>query len=433
MQDQAPPPQVLSREAVLRANGIEFTSDIEVSALRLPPQPGSVDSGEDWNVVLPGMPAPGPAVQAESRDSVLHPSDAASPPVIGPTNVAPSNSGEQDLSDLTYVALPVAGERQVADRVPTPARPPAHNPLHERELGSGVLPVTIGRFEAVELLGSGGFGHVLKARDLEHAGEERLVALKILHERAHDQIAQRTLEHEAAQLRKIVHPNVAGIVEVGRFGEDNLVYIAMEFVPGSSLKEVAEKGPHTRRGDREWLPGMADLIRGVGAAHDAGVYHRDIKPANMLLQEDGTIKLVDLGLSRPIVDDRDSSLRMSPDVVRGTPDYLAPERVSARGEDHRSDIWSIGASMYQLFTGRAPFTRGDALLTMAAVVQQPHVPLGELRPDLPKSVVDVVERALKKNPDERFQSAGEMADALEKALEVRMFSLAWFRGFLPWS
>jgi Protein kinase domain len=270
-------------------------------------------------------------------------------------------------------------------------------------------PESLGRlahYEVLQVLGRGGFGVVLKAFDQKL---HRAVALKVLapYLAASGTARQRFLR-EARAAAAVRHEHV---VDIHAVEDTPAPYLVMEFVAGQTLQRKLDRtGPLALR---EILRVGAQIARGLAAAHARGLVHRDIKPANVLL-EDGSerVKITDFGLARAA---DDGSLTQS-GYVAGTPLYMAPEQAMGEVVDHRADLFSLGSTLYALCTGRPPFRAGTALGILKRVIEDEPRPIREVNPAIPSWLCDVVARLQAKRPADRFASADEVADLLEKHL-----------------
>src|SRR5580698_47045 len=264
----------------------------------------------------------------------------------------------------------------------------------------GTTAVTrIGRYDVVAELGRGGMGIVYR-------GEDRLIGREV---------AIKTLTEATPELRDrfyvearsgiLNHPNIVTVYEFGE--HEGMPYIAMEFVAGDSLEKILRSGRKLTL--LESLSIIEQLCSGLGYAHQNRVVHRDIKPANLIVQPDGKVKIVDFGIARLA----DQATRLTKtDAVIGTFHYIAPERLKGEMSDGRSDIWSVGVMLYQMLSGELPFN-GEDVSTLYKVINEPHPPLRNMVPDLPEELVAIVDRALAKNPDDRYSVAEEMAFDLQ--------------------
>jgi serine/threonine protein kinase len=271
-------------------------------------------------------------------------------------------------------------------------------------------PETIGRmgpYEILEVLGRGGMGVVLKARD---PGLDRIVAIKVLTPAlAHGGNARRRFAREARAVAAVGHEHIVAVYAVDEFR--GLPYLVMQYIPGRSLQERLDaSGPLEVR---EILRIGTQAARALAAAHAQGVVHRDIKPANILLENCvERVKLTDFGLARAI---DDASLTQS-GVIAGTPQYMAPEQARGEPVDARADLFALGAALYAMATGRSPFRADSAMAVLKRVCDAAHRPIREINPDVPTWLEAVIDRLLAKAPDDRFQTAAEVADLLEKGL-----------------
>jgi serine/threonine protein kinase len=265
----------------------------------------------------------------------------------------------------------------------------------------------LGPYRILEPIATGGMSRVLLA---EHKVMGRRVALKVTSAPQQiDDVARQRSQREGRAVASLDHPNVVRAFDMGT--EGSLVYLAMEYVDGESLADVVARAP---------LPVRlaADCVRqaalGLQHAHDAGWVHRDVKPSNLLLTPSGVVKLLDLGLARPILDPTDNLTRTyEPRHILGTLDYLSPEQIRRFPDvDGRSDVYSLGATFYFLLTGRPPFDRGVlAEKLLWHLIEDPE-PIRKLRPDVPEAMAAVLRRMLAKEPGERFQRPAEVAEAL---------------------
>ena len=265
----------------------------------------------------------------------------------------------------------------------------------------------MGPGEILEVLGRGGMGVVLKARD---PGLDRTVAIKVLTPAlAHGANARRRFAREARAVAAVGHEHIVAIHAVDEFR--GLPYLVMQYVPGRSLQERLDaSGPLEVR---ELLRIGTQAARALAAAHAQGVVHRDIKPANILLENCvERVKLTDFGLARAI---DDASLTRS-GVIAGTPQYMAPEQARGEPVDARADLFALGAALYAMAAGRSPFRADSAMAVLKRVCEVRHRPIREINPDVPAWLEATIDRLLAKEPADRFQTATEVADLLERGL-----------------
>ncbi|MCL4820808.1 MAG: protein kinase [Vicinamibacteria bacterium] len=268
------------------------------------------------------------------------------------------------------------------------------------------LPRALGKYELRAVLGSGAMGTVYAAHD---ASLDRTVALKLLSPallgRA-DAIAR--FEREARAAARLTHPGIVTVYELGHGDEGP--FIAMELLDGVDLAQAIA--------ERRLAPGlrlrlMVDVCRALDFAHKRGVIHRDVKPANIRLTADGSVKLVDFGIARL----RDSHLTQT-GIVLGTPQYMSPEVLRGAAVDLRADMWAAGVVLHELLVGRCPFEADSVAALAYKIVHEPFVPPPLSALEAPREVADVIERALRKAPEQRFLDMAEMASAL--ALAARL-------------
>ncbi|GAC1446218.1 MAG: hypothetical protein NVSMB56_02850 [Pyrinomonadaceae bacterium] len=263
----------------------------------------------------------------------------------------------------------------------------------------------VGNYRILKKLGEGGMGAVYQGIDMML---EREVAIKVLRTElaSQPQVVER-FRSEAVTLAKLNHPNIATLYSFFRQGDD--FFMVLEFVRGETLDGIL-----TLRGVmgcERAIPLFCQVLDGIDHAHRYGIIHRDIKPANMMLTEEGTLKVLDFGIARIL-----GTARMTKaGHLIGTIEYMSPEQVKGQDTDARSDIYSLGMLLYELLTGRVPFQiENEFELMKAQVEQMPPLPR-QLNPEIPETVEAAIMHAIAKNPDERFQTAGEFRQTLLSA------------------
>jgi serine/threonine protein kinase len=281
--------------------------------------------------------------------------------------------------------------------LPTRLRVPRRGPGY----GAGFR---VGPYCVVDLIAMGGQSVVYAAR---HASTGEEVALKVLPIAWSGVPTLRDrLRWEAGALARVDHPNVVRLVDVGTLGPHagGGLYVAMERLASSLDRELRDRGPFSTE---RAIVVVQGVLAGLAALHAAGLLHRDVKPANVLLRAGGAAVLADLGLS---VEAEAARASLTPwNAVVGTAEYLAPERIAGAPADVRSDLYAVGVMLYELLAGRAPFVGRRASAVMRA---QRIAPPPRLADAVPPPLAAFVERALRKQPEARYQSANEMADAL---------------------
>ena len=260
-------------------------------------------------------------------------------------------------------------------------------------------------FKIIEKLGEGGMGAVYKGVDMM---TEREVAIKALKPELASQpeVAER-FRSEAVTLAKLNHPNIATLYNFFRQGDE--YYMVLEFVRGETLDSLI-----SRQGAmpvEQAVPLFCKVLEGIDHAHEEGIVHRDIKPANMMLTSKGALKVLDFGIARIL-----GTARMTrAGHLIGTIEYMAPEQVKGLETDARSDIYSLGMLLYEMLTGRVPFDIQNEFDLMSAQINQMPRPPRELNPDIPAEVEEAIMRAVAKEPEARYQTAGEFRDVLMSA------------------
>jgi CHASE2 domain-containing sensor protein/tRNA A-37 threonylcarbamoyl transferase component Bud32 len=268
----------------------------------------------------------------------------------------------------------------------------------------GVKP-TVGRYEIIDELGQGAMGIVYKAKDPRI---NRLLAIKTI--RFADEFEEEKLAdvkgrflREAEIAGKLSHRSVVSIYDVGE--DYDLTYMAMEFLEGENLQKYCRKGNLLPL--RKILFIVGETASALNYAHSNGVIHRDIKPANIMLLKDGKIKVTDFGIAKAV-----SSSETKSGIILGTPNYMSPEQINGQKIDGRSDIFSLGVVFYELLTGQLPFHGKTLTNLFYQITQGKHPSPRSINPNVPKPCEQIIDKALTKNPENRFQDADEFAKYL---------------------
>ena len=273
----------------------------------------------------------------------------------------------------------------------------------------------LGPYDLVSFIGRGGMGEVHRARD---SRLDRDVAIKILSPHLASDESRHRFEREARAAAALSHPNIVTIYDVGE--ADGLLYIAMEFLEGQTLREVAASGtmPVNRL-----LKIAIQLADGLATAHERRIVHRDLKPENIIIGVDDTVKILDFGIAKTEVSAHrqpgvtpSAFLRTRDGVILGTAGYMSPEQTRGFAVDHRSDQFSLGAILYELAAGRRAFERASLIDAVIAVVVDEPEPLDRLAVDVPSSLQTTIERCLAKRPEDRYFST---RDLYRELVEVR--------------
>ena len=270
---------------------------------------------------------------------------------------------------------------------------------------------TISHYRIVGKLGKGGMGVVYKAKDTRL---DREVALKFLSDgMAQDQQALERFRREAKAASALNHPNICTVYDIGE--ESGKAFIVMEYLDGAALKDLI--GGHPMELDR-LLEISCEIADALGAAHVKNIIHRDIKPANIFMSEHGHAKVLDFGLAKIAVPGtKESEFKTltgtQTGIVMGTLPYMSPEQLHGRQVDHRTDIYSLGAVLYEMATGQGPFVGDTTAELISSILRDTPKPVSGLRADLPMALERIIERCLAKQPAERYASVRELRGALE--------------------
>src|SRR5437588_5623997 len=267
-------------------------------------------------------------------------------------------------------------------------------------------PKRLGKYEVLEVVGRGGMGVVYKAVDPEIG---RLVGIKMMTSKViSDPGLLKRFYREAQSAGKLQHPNIVTIYDLGV--HEATPYLVMEFLEGESLDAFIRSGRAISL--EEKLNIIIQVCNALAYAHEQKIVHRDIKPANVMVLKDGTVKLVDFGIAR-IGEEHVTRAGQ----LLGSIQYMSPEQIQDAPVDLRTDIFSTGVSLYQLLTYQLPFEGKDAGETLLKIIHDPPPPLGRFLPAYPPELDDIMQRVLAKNPDERYQTATDLAFDLSHVQE----------------
>src|SRR6476661_8627349 len=283
---------------------------------------------------------------------------------------------------------------------------------------SSMIGQTISHYRVVEKLGGGGMGVVYKAEDTRL---DRFVALKFLPEDVADdpQVLSR-FRREAKAASALNHPNICTIYDIGE--QDGRAFIAMEFVSGKTLDRLIPR--HGLRVN-EALKHSVQIADALAAAHKAGIVHRDLKPGNVMATEHGLVKVLDFGLAKltesaaPGEDEATRTLKPTTEegAIVGTISYMSPEQAEGKKVDARSDIFSFGALLYEMVTGRRAFEGATKIAALSAILREEPKPASEIVEGLPRELERIIARCLRKSPERRFQTMADLKVALEELKE----------------
>jgi tetratricopeptide (TPR) repeat protein len=290
-------------------------------------------------------------------------------------------------------------------------------------LQSSTLRVTLtsgtklGDYEVKSLLGSGGMGEVYRARD-SRLGRD--VAIKVLPSfLSADSDRLRRFEQEARAAAALNHPNILAVFQMGTY--EGAPYLVSELLEGETLREQIKRGHLFLRKAIDY---GVQIARGLAAAHEKGIVHRDLKPENLFVTKDGRVKILDFGLaklSQPQSSSEHSALTLTegtePGVVMGTVGYMSPEQVRGQTADHRADVFAFGAILYEMLAEKRAFQKPTSPETMTAILNEDPPGISQITANIPPALQRVVRRCLEKNPEQRFQSASDLAFALDALSE----------------
>jgi len=270
----------------------------------------------------------------------------------------------------------------------------------------------LGQYEIRSPLGAGGMGEVYRAHDTRL---DREVAIKVLPESlTADPDRLRRFEQEARAAAALNHPNILAVYQMAT--HEGVSYMVSELLEGETLRERLRRGPIPLRKAIDY---GVQIAHGLAAAHDKGIVHRDLKPENLFVTKDGRVKILDFGLAK-LTQPKDDSGQMNtltqgtdPGMVVGTAGYMSPEQVRGKAADHRSDIFAFGTILYETVTGKQTFRKPTSAETMSAILNEEPQAISQLTPSVPPGLERVVRRCLEKAPEQRFQSASDLAFALE--------------------
>jgi serine/threonine protein kinase len=274
----------------------------------------------------------------------------------------------------------------------------------------------IGQYEVLSPLGAGSMGEVYRARD---SRLDREVAIKVLPELVSlDPERLLRFEQEAKAAAALNHPNILAVYQMGTFL--GMPYLVSELLEGKTLTEVIRRGPVALRNAIDL---GVQIARGLAAAHEKGIVHRDLKPDNLFVTKDGRVKILDFGLAKVIQPKGSVNLAATitlPGVALGTIGYMSPEQVRGLPTDQRADIFALGAILYEMVMGKQTFQRPTSADTISAILNDEPPSIAELAPDTPATLEKLIRRCLEKNPEQRFQSASDLAFALEALSDPAM-------------
>jgi serine/threonine protein kinase/Tol biopolymer transport system component len=286
----------------------------------------------------------------------------------------------------------------------------------------------LSQYEILSPLGAGSMGEVYRARDTRL---DRDVAIKVLPELASSEPERlQRFETEAKAAAALSHPNILAVYQMGTYA--GVPYLVSELLEGKTLTESVRRGPLPLRKAIDY---GVQIARGLAAAHEKGIVHRDLKPDNLFVTKDDRIKILDFGLAK-VMEPKGLAINAAPTltlpgVAMGTIGYMSPEQVRGLATDYRTDIFALGAILYEMVMGKRTFERPTSADTMSAILNEEPAPISELAPETPVALQKVVLRCLEKNAEQRFQSASDLAFALEALSESAVTTPSGAHAILP--
>src|SRR5438132_755594 len=318
-----------------------------------------------------------------------------------------SCNGDEELRHEVESLL--ASHERAGDFIEAPVHEVAARLIADNQKRSMIGRV-IGHYEIIELLGAGGMGEVYLARDKTLG---RQVALKLLPDYfTRDEARVRRFQREARTASGLNHPNILTIYEISQIGGQH--FIATEFIDGETLRERLN---HTSMKLDEALEIASQVAGALAAANQAGIVHRDIKPENIMIRRDGYVKVLDFGLAKlteqqSATVDTEAATRVrvktEPGMLMGTAQYMSPEQSRGLAVDARTDIWSLGVVLYEMLAGRAPFEGETPSHVIVSTLEKEPLPLARFLTEVPAELERIVVKALRKNKDERYQTAKDL-------------------------
>jgi len=260
--------------------------------------------------------------------------------------------------------------------------------------------VQVGRYEILEIIGTGAHGRVARAHDPMIG---RLVAIKLFPKELASGAARQRFIQEARVVGQLSHPSIITLHDMGIDEATQTPYLVMEFLEGQALDRILERGSVPFPKACAWA---AQVASALGVAHRKGVIHGDVKPANMLITDDGRVKLMDFGMAR--LASRDSSAT----PLLGTPAYWCPEQIMGRPQDARSDLFSLDVVLYEMVTGKRPFDAESLQAICGRVLSSTPLPPSHAKPSVPTGFDEVVARCLAKDPGVRYGTADALSEEL---------------------
>ncbi len=266
---------------------------------------------------------------------------------------------------------------------------------------------TVGKYKIIEKVGEGGMGVVYKAKDTKL---DRTVALKFLpFELTKDEQAKQRFVQEAKAAAALNHPHICTIYEIDEAEEQT--FISMEYIEGQSLKDKLKKGPLSIDEAKDIALQVAS---GLEKAHKKGIVHRDIKPANIMINDEGQAKITDFGLAKLSW----GTDLTRPSTIMGTVAYMSPEQARGEEVDHRTDIWSLGAMLYEMLSGERPFKKSHEQALIHSILNEEPKPISEIRADIPRRFEEIIYKALEKDTRTRYQSIQELMKDLKTSAPI---------------
>src|SRR2546426_7849421 len=353
-------------------------------------------------------------------------SDLNRPPSDAPTMIDTPGGAPNPFDSPTMVDLPGDTGGDAPTMIDAPAKPAPRTRAGTTHAGQPMLEpgaILAQRYEILEILGEGGMGAVYKAMDRELS---RPVALKVIRpDLAGNQAILDRFKQELLLAREVTHKNVIRIYDLGE--AEGVKFITMEYVEGKDLRTLINE--KNKLAPEEAVEIMQQVCRALEAAHSVGIIHRDLKPQNIMRDKSGRVLVMDFGLARTL----EGAGMTQTGALVGTMEYMSPEQALGKDLDQRSDLFAAGLILYELLTGKMPYTADSALASLIKRTQERAAPVSDHDPAIPHTLTSVVGKCLERDAKARYQTANEIIAALESWQGKRAAGALEFPSIKPWA